>query len=211
MLLMLDIWRRYYISSYLIQHLLSSCCNSFPVHNKICEYCSSFISWLQALLGNMAELAVVRPLIFVIFNIHNVKTLVWFRRLSERDHWLLLVLTNPFKHLNVNQIQVVVRRCSTPNVTEETTYFIPRNPVVDAGTNTDPPVVCCPLLRRFCPCPPRGLFASLVTKGKQGVYNVACWCPTRDIDCMHRNETLACHELPEKSSCVYISDTYSPF
>uniref|UniRef100_A0A3B4AEZ2 Cation/H+ exchanger transmembrane domain-containing protein n=1 Tax=Periophthalmus magnuspinnatus TaxID=409849 RepID=A0A3B4AEZ2_9GOBI len=68
------------------------------------------------------------------------------------------------QHLNVNQIQVVVRRCSTPNVTEETTYFIPRNPVVDAGTNTDPPVVCCPLLHRFCPCPPTGLWASLVTK-----------------------------------------------
>ncbi|XP_037530862.1 sodium/hydrogen exchanger 9B2 [Nematolebias whitei] len=71
---------------------------------------------------------------------------------------------NHVEHLNVNQIQVVVRRCSTPNVTEETTYFIPRNPVVDAGTNTDPPVVCCPLLHRFCPCPPKGLFASLVTK-----------------------------------------------
>uniref|UniRef100_A0A3Q3N259 Cation/H+ exchanger transmembrane domain-containing protein n=1 Tax=Labrus bergylta TaxID=56723 RepID=A0A3Q3N259_9LABR len=51
-----------------------------------------------------------------------------------------------------------------PNVTEETTYFLPRNPVVDAGTNTDPPVVCCPLLHRFCPCPPRGLLASLITK-----------------------------------------------
>ncbi|TNM86184.1 hypothetical protein fugu_008455 [Takifugu bimaculatus] len=71
---------------------------------------------------------------------------------------------NHVEHLNVNQIQVVVRRCSSPNVTEETTYFIPRHPLVDAGTNTDPPVVCCPLLRRFCPCPPRGLLASLVTK-----------------------------------------------
>ncbi|KAK7929220.1 hypothetical protein WMY93_005615 [Mugilogobius chulae] len=71
---------------------------------------------------------------------------------------------NHVEHLNVNQIQVVVRRCSSPNVTEETTYFIPRNPVVDAGTNTDPPVVCCPLLNRFCPCPPSGLWASLVTK-----------------------------------------------
>ncbi|XP_068445222.1 sodium/hydrogen exchanger 9B2 isoform X2 [Clinocottus analis] len=71
---------------------------------------------------------------------------------------------NNVEHLNVNQIQVVVRRCSSPNVTEETTYFIPRNPVVDAGTNTDPPVVCCPLLRRFCPCPPRGLLASFITK-----------------------------------------------
>ncbi|XP_056135623.1 sodium/hydrogen exchanger 9B2 [Lampris incognitus] len=71
---------------------------------------------------------------------------------------------NHVEHLNVNQIQVVVRRCSSPNVTEETTYFIPRNPVVDAGTNTDPPIVCCPLLRRFCPCPPRGLLASLITK-----------------------------------------------
>lgn len=71
---------------------------------------------------------------------------------------------NHVEHLNVNQIQVVVRRCSSPNLTEETTYFIPRNPVVDAGTNTDPPVVCCPLLSRFCPCPPSGLWASLITK-----------------------------------------------
>ncbi|XP_004549576.3 sodium/hydrogen exchanger 9B2 isoform X2 [Maylandia zebra] len=75
-----------------------------------------------------------------------------------------LPVPNHVEHLNVNQIQVVVRRCSSPNVTEETTYFIPRNPVVDAGTNTDPPVVCCPLLRRFCPCPPRGFLASLITK-----------------------------------------------
>lgn len=86
------------------------------------------------------------------------------------EHWpaLLHVVILLLKHLNVNQIQVVVRRCSSPNVTEETTYFIPRNPVVDAGTNTDPPVVCCPLLRRFCPCPPRGFLASLITKGKKG-------------------------------------------
>ncbi|XP_026159173.1 sodium/hydrogen exchanger 9B2 [Mastacembelus armatus] len=75
-----------------------------------------------------------------------------------------LPAANHVEHLNVNQIQVVVRRCSTPNVTEETTYYIPRNPVVDAGTNTDPPVVCCPLLHRICPCPPRGLLASLITK-----------------------------------------------
>ncbi|XP_054460083.1 sodium/hydrogen exchanger 9B2 [Anoplopoma fimbria] len=75
-----------------------------------------------------------------------------------------LPAANHVEHLNVNQIQLVVRRCSTPNVTEETTYFIPRNLLVDAGTNTDPQVVCCPLLRRFCPCPPRGLLASLVTK-----------------------------------------------
>lgn len=78
-----------------------------------------------------------------------------------------LLLSVDLQHLNVNQIQVVVRRCSSPNVTEETTYFLPRNPVVDAGTNTDPPVVCCPLLHRFCPCPPRGLLASLVTKGRR--------------------------------------------
>uniref|UniRef100_A0A3B3WMC9 Cation/H+ exchanger transmembrane domain-containing protein n=1 Tax=Poecilia mexicana TaxID=48701 RepID=A0A3B3WMC9_9TELE len=77
---------------------------------------------------------------------------------------ITLPTANHVEHLNVNQFQVVVRRCSTPNVTEETTYFIPRHPVVDAGTNTDPPVVCCPLLRKLCPCPPRGLLASLITK-----------------------------------------------
>ncbi|XP_029917393.1 sodium/hydrogen exchanger 9B2 isoform X2 [Myripristis murdjan] len=84
----------------------------------------------------------------------------------SKDRGIILETTqfSNCKHLNVNQIQVVVRRCSSPNVTEETTYFIPRNPVVDAGTNTDPPVVCCPLLHRVCPCPPRGLLASLITK-----------------------------------------------
>ncbi|XP_034044192.1 sodium/hydrogen exchanger 9B2 isoform X2 [Thalassophryne amazonica] len=71
---------------------------------------------------------------------------------------------NHVEHLSVNQIQVVVRRCSSPNVTEETTYFIPRSPCMDAGTNTDPPVVCCPLHRRYCPCPLRGLLASIITK-----------------------------------------------
>ncbi|CAL8332657.1 unnamed protein product [Lota lota] len=77
---------------------------------------------------------------------------------------IALPATNNVEHLNVNQIQVVVRRSSTPNITEETTYFLPRNAVADAGTNTDPPVVCCPLLRKVCPCPPRGLLASLITK-----------------------------------------------
>ncbi|KAG7274501.1 hypothetical protein CRUP_025694 [Coryphaenoides rupestris] len=80
--------------------------------------------------------------------------------------------SNNVEHLNVNQIQVVVRRSSTPNVTEETTYFLPRNAVADAGTNTEPPVVCCPLLRRS-ECLPGGnlfgitvLFICSVTAGK---------------------------------------------
>ncbi|XP_055765977.1 sodium/hydrogen exchanger 9B2-like isoform X2 [Salvelinus fontinalis] len=75
-------------------------------------------------------------------------------------------VTNHAEFLGVNQIQVVVSRSPTPQVTEET-YFIPRNPVVDAGTNTDPPVICCGRLRRACPCPPRGLLASLITKEKE--------------------------------------------
>ncbi|XP_074486090.1 sodium/hydrogen exchanger 9B2 isoform X2 [Sebastes fasciatus] len=92
-----------------------------------------------------------------------------------------LPAANHVEHLNVNQIQVVVRRCSSPNVTEETTYFIPRNPVVDAGTNTDPPVVCCPLLHRYCPCPPRGLLASLITKLLlAGVLFGVVWSITED-------------------------------
>ncbi|XP_020352644.1 sodium/hydrogen exchanger 9B2 [Oncorhynchus kisutch] len=73
------------------------------------------------------------------------------------------LVSNHAEFLGVNQIQVVVSRSSTPHVTEET-YFIPRNPVVDAGTNTDPPVICCGRLRRECPCPPRGLLSSLITK-----------------------------------------------
>uniref|UniRef100_A0A3Q2YBI1 Cation/H+ exchanger transmembrane domain-containing protein n=1 Tax=Hippocampus comes TaxID=109280 RepID=A0A3Q2YBI1_HIPCM len=83
-------------------------------------------------------------------------------------------------HLNVNQIQVVVRRCSSPNVTEETTYFLPRHPVVDAGTNTEPPLVCCPLLHRFCPCPPRGLVASVITKLLAAVLFGVVWSVTED-------------------------------
>lgn len=98
---------------------------------------------------------------------------------QSADHWpvLIHILIPLVQHLNVNQIQLVVRRCSTPNTTEETTYFIPRNPVVDAGTNTDPPVVCCPLLRRFCPCPPRGLLASFITKGSRFSHRKCAACP----------------------------------
>lgn len=90
-------------------------------------------------------------------------------------------IANHVEHLSVNQIQVVVRRCSSPNVTEETTYFIPHNPVVDASTNTDPPVVCCPLLCKICPCPPRGLWSSLFTKVLlAAVLFAAVWSITED-------------------------------
>ncbi|KAI4905858.1 hypothetical protein NFI96_021769 [Prochilodus magdalenae] len=35
---------------------------------------------------------------------------------------------------------------------------------VDERTNTDPPHICCGRLPRKCHCPPRGLFASIITK-----------------------------------------------
>ncbi|XP_073699013.1 sodium/hydrogen exchanger 9B2 [Garra rufa] len=71
-------------------------------------------------------------------------------------------------HLAVSQtVLVVPKRSESPNpsLTEETIY-VPR-PVssVDACTNTDPPYECCPWLRRLCPCPPRGLLATIITKG----------------------------------------------
>lgn len=117
--------------------------------------------------------------LFVPAELYDLISVLSFIFVSQYDENLKdLFLSADLQHLNVNQIQVVVRRCSSPNVTEETTYFIPRNPVVDAGTNTDPPVVCCPLFRRFCPCPPRGLLASLVTKGKRfgsGSTPKVCW------------------------------------
>ncbi|KAI4905857.1 hypothetical protein NFI96_021768 [Prochilodus magdalenae] len=70
-------------------------------------------------------------------------------------------------HLSVNQtLQVLVRRPDSPSTTvTEETVFIPRVVhSVDACTNTDPPHKCCGWLRRRCPCPPRGLLASLITK-----------------------------------------------
>uniref|UniRef100_A0A673ND47 Cation/H+ exchanger transmembrane domain-containing protein n=1 Tax=Sinocyclocheilus rhinocerous TaxID=307959 RepID=A0A673ND47_9TELE len=51
-----------------------------------------------------------------------------------------------------------------PSMTEETTYVPRLVSSVDACTNTDPPYECCPWLRRLCPCPPRGLLATIITK-----------------------------------------------
>ncbi|KAG9259623.1 sodium/hydrogen exchanger 9B2 [Astyanax mexicanus] len=70
-------------------------------------------------------------------------------------------------HLSVNQtLQVLVKRPDSPSTTvTEEMVFIPRVVhSVDACTNTDPPHKCCGWLRRLCPCPPRGLLASIITK-----------------------------------------------
>lgn len=71
-------------------------------------------------------------------------------------------------HLTVSQTVLVVPKHSespNPSMTEEKTY-VPRTvSSVDACTNTDPPYKCCPWLRRLCPCPPRGLLATIITKG----------------------------------------------
>ncbi|KAJ8271795.1 hypothetical protein COCON_G00106540 [Conger conger] len=58
-------------------------------------------------------------------------------------------------------VEVVAKRSESPDVTEET-VFISGN-ARDAGTNTEPRK-CCGRLCESCPCPPRGLLASLVTK-----------------------------------------------
>uniref|UniRef100_A0A8D0CDQ2 Cation/H+ exchanger transmembrane domain-containing protein n=1 Tax=Scleropages formosus TaxID=113540 RepID=A0A8D0CDQ2_SCLFO len=56
------------------------------------------------------------------------------------------------------QIAITATRSESPPAAEETASL-----VRDAGTNTDP-VGCCARIREVCPCPPRGLLASLVTK-----------------------------------------------
>ncbi|XP_057187755.1 uncharacterized protein LOC130553035 [Triplophysa rosa] len=70
-------------------------------------------------------------------------------------------------HLTISQTVLVVgKRSESPNpsLTEET-ICVPRLvSSVDACTNTDPPYKWCPWLRRLCPCPPRGLLASIITK-----------------------------------------------
>ncbi|XP_036372602.1 sodium/hydrogen exchanger 9B2 [Megalops cyprinoides] len=63
--------------------------------------------------------------------------------------------------MNMKQMEVVAKRSESPVATEET-VFIKRN-ARDAETNTEP-TKCCGRLREACPCPPRGLLASLVTK-----------------------------------------------
>uniref|UniRef100_A0A673N6B7 Cation/H+ exchanger transmembrane domain-containing protein n=1 Tax=Sinocyclocheilus rhinocerous TaxID=307959 RepID=A0A673N6B7_9TELE len=75
-------------------------------------------------------------------------------------------------HLTVSQtVLVVPKRSESPNpsMTEETTYVPRLVSSVDACTNTDPPYECCPWLRRLCPCPPRGLLATIITKVLFGV------------------------------------------
>ncbi|XP_051559019.1 sodium/hydrogen exchanger 9B2 [Myxocyprinus asiaticus] len=70
-------------------------------------------------------------------------------------------------HLTVSQtVLVVAKRSESPNLslTEETIYIPQPVSSVDACTNTEPPYECCPWLRRVCPCPPRGLLATIITK-----------------------------------------------
>ncbi|XP_072525940.1 sodium/hydrogen exchanger 9B2 [Salminus brasiliensis] len=87
---------------------------------------------------------------------------------SQRAEDEAPVVGNHAEHrLSVNQtLQVSVKRPDSPSTTvTEETVFIPRVVhSVDACTNTDPPHKCCGWLRRQCPCPPRGLLASIITK-----------------------------------------------
>uniref|UniRef100_A0A673N8N5 Mitochondrial sodium/hydrogen exchanger 9B2-like n=1 Tax=Sinocyclocheilus rhinocerous TaxID=307959 RepID=A0A673N8N5_9TELE len=72
----------------------------------------------------------------------------------------------------VSQTVLVVPKRSespSPSMTEETIYVPRLVSSVDACTNTDPPYECCPWLRRLCPCPPRGLLATIITKVLFGV------------------------------------------
>ncbi|XP_016323691.1 mitochondrial sodium/hydrogen exchanger 9B2 isoform X3 [Sinocyclocheilus anshuiensis] len=71
-------------------------------------------------------------------------------------------------HLTVSQTVLAVPKHSespSPSMTEETIYVPRLVSSVDACTNTDRPYECCPWLRRLCPCPPRGLLATIITKG----------------------------------------------
>ncbi|KAB5518283.1 hypothetical protein PHYPO_G00163960 [Pangasianodon hypophthalmus] len=52
---------------------------------------------------------------------------------------------------------------------------------MDASTNTEPKRRCCGWLRRRCPCPPRGLLASLITKASMAaVLFGVVWSVTED-------------------------------
>ncbi|KAF4071312.1 hypothetical protein AMELA_G00271770 [Ameiurus melas] len=52
---------------------------------------------------------------------------------------------------------------------------------IDASTNTEPKRRCCGWLRRRCPCPPRGLLASLITKASMAaVLFGVVWSITED-------------------------------
>ncbi|KAJ8335838.1 hypothetical protein SKAU_G00391800 [Synaphobranchus kaupii] len=62
---------------------------------------------------------------------------------------------------NVKPLDVVAKRSESPDVTEETVFIT--SIAQDAETNTEP-TKCCGKLRQSCPCPPRGLWASVVTK-----------------------------------------------
>uniref|UniRef100_A0A671KFD0 Mitochondrial sodium/hydrogen exchanger 9B2-like n=1 Tax=Sinocyclocheilus anshuiensis TaxID=1608454 RepID=A0A671KFD0_9TELE len=75
-------------------------------------------------------------------------------------------------HLTVSQTVLAVPKHSespSPSMTEETIYVPRLVSSVDACTNTDRPYECCPWLRRLCPCPPRGLLATIITKVLFGV------------------------------------------
>ncbi|MFT7807664.1 mitochondrial sodium/hydrogen exchanger 9B2-like [Arapaima gigas] len=61
----------------------------------------------------------------------------------------------------VKQVAATTVLSESPAATEETISLVCN--ARDAGTNTEP-VGCCARIREFCPCPPRGLLASLITK-----------------------------------------------
>lgn len=64
--------------------------------------------------------------------------------------------------------------------TEDTEGQRPGHPI-DASTNTEPKRRCCGWLRRRCPCPPRGLLASLITKASMAaVLFGVVWSITED-------------------------------
>ncbi|XP_051982698.1 sodium/hydrogen exchanger 9B2-like [Xyrauchen texanus] len=70
-------------------------------------------------------------------------------------------------HLTISQtVLVVAKRSESPSqsLAEETIHIPQPVSSVDACTNTEPPYECCPWLRRVCPCPPRGLLATIITK-----------------------------------------------
>lgn len=81
------------------------------------------------------------------------------------DEGLSPICNHAGSHLNVDQmLQLVPKRSDSPShsVTEETVFIPPSVTSVDACTNTDPPDKCCEAAQRLCP--PRGIFAALITK-----------------------------------------------
>lgn len=84
---------------------------------------------------------------------------------SHRTDGASALGNNAEHHPTVSEtVLVVCKTPESPSMTEEAIYVPRLVSSVDACTNTEPPYKCCPWLRRLCPCPPKGILATIITK-----------------------------------------------